>query len=320
VTFDGNADFLAEPYAGARGALKIADMRLDPFKPVIERYNLSIAKGRVNLASQVEYSPKIKTLDVSELTIRDLDAAYVNRPARAAAAEEMRAKTAEAAKDVANEPGVLLLVQKMRADGARIRFVNEATEPHYTLELAQPHLEMVNLSNHENRPPTTGKLTGKFMDSGPMRTNFTFRPETKGPNFEVAVEIDDTDLVAMNDLFRAYGDFDVAAGKFSLYTEIDVHDQRIDGYIKPLFADMKVYDRKQDAHEGVFHQMYEGLVGGVAKLLENPKREQVATKADISGPVDDPKTSTIQVVLRLIQNAFFRAILPGFEQEARGKA
>jgi hypothetical protein len=124
----------------------------------------------------------------------------------------------------------------------------------------------------------------------------------------------------MNDLFRAYGDFDVSAGRFSLYTELDIHDQRIDGYIKPLFADMKVYDRNQDKHDNVFHQLYEGLVGGVAKLLENPPREQVATKADISGPMDNPQLSTLQVVLRLIQNAFFRAILPGFEEQARANA
>ena len=42
--------------------------------------------------------------------------------------------------------------------------------------------------------------------------------------------------------------------------------------------------------------------------------------SSISGPVDNPKMSTFATVLRLIQNAFFRAILPGFEQEVRGKA
>jgi hypothetical protein len=36
----------------------------------------------------------------------------VNRPSRAEAAEEMRAKTAEVAKEVTNEPDILLVVQK----------------------------------------------------------------------------------------------------------------------------------------------------------------------------------------------------------------
>ena len=124
----------------------------------------------------------------------------------------------------------------------------------------------------------------------------------------------------MNDLFRAYGNFDVTAGTFSFNSELDIEDQRIEGYVKPFFTDMKVYDRRQDAGEGVLHQIYEGLVGGVARLLENPPRDAVATKATISGPVDNPKVGTLQLVLRLIQNAFFRAILPGFEAEARANA
>jgi hypothetical protein len=35
----------------------------------------------------------------------------------------------------------------------------------------------------------------------------------------------------------------------------------------------------------------------------------------VSGRVENPQTSTLQVIVRLIQNAFFQAILPGFERE-----
>ena len=318
--FDGNADFMAEPYAGVKGDLQIDDAPLDPFKPVLERYNLTVAKGKLSLAGAVEMSPKVKTADVKQVSVHDLDAAYISRAANAAEADKLQQKTAQAAKDVSNDPGVLLLVRKFTADRARVRFINELAEPDYTLVLDQAKLQVANLSNQEKRPPTTGELTGRFMGSGVTKASFTFRPETSGPNFDISIKIDDTDLVAMNDLFRAYGNFDVTAGRFSLYTELDIQNQRIEGYLKPFFADMKVYDRRQDGHEGVMHQIYEGLVGGVARLLENPPRDQVATKAEISGPVDNPKVGTLELVIRLIQNAFFRAILPGFEEQARENA
>ncbi len=320
LKLDGNADFLAEPYAGVKAALAVDDVRLDPFKPILERYNLTIAKGRLTVAGNVEYSPVVKTADVRDLAIRDLDAAYLVRAAHAEDAEKLRAKTAEAAKEVSNDPGILLLVRRMTATGPRIRFVNEAADPNYALELDDASLKVANVSNHENRPPMTGELHGTFMGSGPAQATFSFRPERQGPNFDLAAQIEHTDLVRMNDLFRAYGDFDVSAGQFSLYTELKVHDRRIDGYVKPLFADVKVYDREQDRHKKVLHQVYEGIVGGVAKLLENRPRQEVATSATITGPMDDPKLSTLQVVLKLIQNAFFRAILPGFEEQARANA
>ena len=50
----------------------------------------------------------------------------------------------------------------------------------------------------------------------------------------------------MNDLLRAYGNFDVTAGFFSFYTELHVKDNAISGYVKPLFRDMKVYDKRKD--------------------------------------------------------------------------
>ena len=56
-------------------------------------------------------------------------------------------------------------------------------------------------------------------------------------------------------------------------------------------------------------------MGGVSTLLENIPRREVATKADLSGPLENPQASTWQVLVNLIQNAFFRAILPGFERE-----
>jgi hypothetical protein len=318
--FDGNADFMAEPYAGLKGEFQIDDAPLDPFKPVAERYNLIVSKGKLSLVSDIEMSPKVKTADVRQVTLRDLDAAYVSRVANAGEAEKLREKTADAAAEVSNDPGVLLVVRKFQADRGRVRFINELANPDYTLTLDQAKLVVNNLSNHAKRPPTTGELSGRFMGSGATKASFTFRPETSGPNFDIAIQIQDTDMVAMNDLFRAYGNFDVASGKFGLTTELDIQDQRIEGYLKPFFVDMKVYDRKQDAGEGVMHQIYEGLVGGVARLLENPPRDAVATKATITGPVDNPKIGTLQLVLRLIQNAFFRAILPGFEAEARANA
>ena len=56
-------------------------------------------------------------------------------------------------------------------------------------------------------------------------------------------------------------------------------------------------------------------MGGVSHLLENRPRDQVATVADLSGPLSDPHTSPWEIVVRLVSNAFVRAILPGFQRE-----
>ena len=139
----------------------------------------------------------------------------------------------------------------------------------------------------------------------------TFRPENKSPDFDLDIKIERTKMRAMNEhCCRAYGNFDVTAGLFSLYSELNSAKWPGGGYIKPLFKEMKVYDARQDNEKTLFHKLYEGLVGGVAKLLENTPRDEVATRTDVSGPLENPRTSTWQTVVNLVTNAFFKAILP----------
>jgi hypothetical protein len=82
-----------------------------------------------------------------------------------------------------------------------------------------------------------------------------------------------------------------------------------------LFKDLKVYDKQQDKSKPLVRKMYERIVSGVAKALKNRPRDEVATKAEVLGRIDDPKVGTVAAVVRLVQNAFFKAILPGFDAE-----
>ena len=77
---------------------------------------------------------------------------------------------------------------------------------------------------------------------------------------------------------------------------------------------MKVYDPEQDRQKSFFHKLYEAIVGGVAKLLESKQTKDVATQANISGEVGSASARPWQVIGKLLENAFIKAILPGFER------
>ena len=147
----------------------------------------------------------------------------------------------------------------------------------------------------------------------PMMANRVFRPETQLPDFELDIRVMKAQVKSMNDVLRVYGKFDVAGGLLSVYTELKAKNGRVDRYVKPLFKDLDVYDPAQDKNKGFLVKIYEGVIRGLTDILENTPRNEVATKADISGPVKNPQASTWEVVVKLIQNAFFEAIMPGFE-------
>jgi hypothetical protein len=97
---------------------------------------------------------------------------------------------------------------------------------------------------------------------------------------------------------------------------LQVKNGALSGYVKPLFKDVDVYDARQDKDKNIFQQLYESVVGGISWLLENPPRDEVATVTTVSGKLENPRMSTLETIGGLIQNAFFKAILPGFHKAA----
>ena len=315
---DGNANFLAEPFPGVKGTFRLEDVPLDYVKPILARSHVDLRTGKASASGSVEYAPKITAAHVKEVTITGLQADYIHTAAPAAK-KVKPSKVVKKTKELSNKPELQLRLDELKLTGADLGMINRTGGKHYRVFLSDADIELTNLSNQFVEGPAKAKVAGKFMGSGATTATATFRPEKTGPDFDLTLKIRDTQLKSMNDLLRAYGKFDVSAGLFSLYTELHVKNTRVTGYVKPLFRDLKVYDRRKDQEKSLFKKMYEKLVGGVAKLLENRPRAEVATKADISGRLDKPRTSTMQVIIELITNAFFKAILPGFEHEVSGQ-
>jgi hypothetical protein len=91
----------------------------------------------------------------------------------------------------------------------------------------------------------------------------------------------------------------------------------VNGYLKPLFKDVKAYDAVQDEDKGLLQKIFEKTVNVAAALLKNAPRQEVATKTQVSGPVENPQATTWEMVVTLFQNAFFDAVLPGLEGQIK---
>ncbi len=309
-----HADFLAEPHVAFNGDFQVEKVALDYFRPITERYNLSVRRGSLDAEGSIEYAPDNEKVIIKKVNLDGIDGDYIHETP-SAPTEQIAKKVGQTARQYSNEPTLEVKVDELAVRNSRLGFVNRAAKPPYRVFFTDVAIEIQNFSNHLKDGVARGKAKAKFMGSGPTQIEFAFRPENKGPDFNLILAIDNTDMRTMNDLLRAYGNFDVVAGMFSFYSEIKVRQGKIDGYVKPLFRDMKVYDQRQDREKSVFQKLYEGLVGGIAGLLQNRPREEVATQTSIAGDIEAPQTSTWETVLRLIQNAFFKAILPGFEKE-----
>ena len=285
-SIQGHANFLAEPFPGFHVLFDLNDVPLAPFRPLVARSNLVVKGGIVSTSGELESAPGIQLVHVHDLGLRKVTIDYLHSAGTAPKEKERVETVKQAVKGAAAAPQTDLRVDRLTIVDSELGFVNKAKDPAYRVFVSGVSVTATNLSNGLRAGPAVVRATGRFLGSGPAEASATFRPDEKGSDFDVAVSIHDTDMRLMNDLLRAYGKFDVSAGAFSFFSELKVKNGTVDGYVKPLFRDMKVYDARQDAEKSLFRKLYEKLVGGVAKLLENRQRSEVATKAHIAGPVD----------------------------------
>ena len=313
AVLDGHADFLSEPYPGVHTLYTIRDVPVDRFRPLVERSNLVVKGGTLSSSGEIEYAPRTELVDVHDLLLQGLKIDVIHSPETAGNEAAKKAAVKRAAANVTNAPAVLLRVQKLRIRNGEIGLVNRAHSPAYRAFLSGATIDVANLSNHFAQGPARATLTGRFMGSGASRATATFRPENAGPDFDLEAAIEHTDMTTMNDILKAYGKFDVARGDFSFYSELHVRKGSLSGYMKPLFTDMKIGAPGEKKTFG--KKVYEAVVAGVSKILENRKKNDVATVVDLSGRIDDPKESAWQIIGKMIENAFIRAILPGFDRQ-----
>lgn len=199
-------------------------------------------------------------------------------------------------------------------------YTDKTANPIYRLFLGDSDLALKNLSNHQQQGPAELTLRGKFMGSGDTSVAGNFLASQQGPEVNLKIAIQNTDLPSLNDLLRAYGRFDVAAGKFSVFAEIDIKDANINGYVKPMFSNLEVYNYQKDKNTGILHQAKELAIGGASHLFKNSNTQKVATDIDLKGRLDNPDVSTWQAIVEVLHNAFVEALIPGFDRAVHANA
>jgi len=313
LKINGKANFLSEPILSLSMDLKTENIPLNRFDPVLQRYHLDLEKGLLDADALIEITPRLRTAHFKSLHVRGLKVDFIRPVSASPEAHKAVKKSGEAVEEVSNNPQFKLQIDAFKVDG-EIGMINTKANPRYRIFISDADLHLTNLSNHFRQGPAQIHLTGAFMGSGRTDFSATFRPEDHGPDFDLKATIEDTRLVDMNDLLSAYGDFDVNSGLFTIYSELQIKNERIDGYVKPFFKNVDVYDRRQDKDKSLFGEMYEGLVEGIHELLSRGPQDQAAARTELSGEMEKPKASTWQTVVTLVQNAFFKTILPGFDR------
>jgi hypothetical protein len=320
IKLEGHANFLAKPFLGLNVDFDLDELPLAEFVGFTGGYNVLLKDGRLTGTGKAEYSPWRQVADIRDIRLEGVKADYVYR--QHPKDEARRAEVVAVAEKAKENPVLVVNVKRGKVLSSEFGFVNKSAKPDYRVFIANVNADLDNFSTQLRElqgGDAVVKVTGQFMGTGKSVIAGTFRPEKPNPDFNLDVQIVKTEMKSFNDVLRAYADLDVAKGNLSFFSELSIKNDQVQGYVKPIFKDVEVYDPGQDTDKAWTNKVYQSVVGGVVEMLKNPDRGHVAADTDVSGPVPNPRADTWQIVGTLIQNAFFKAILPGLEKEY-GKA
>lgn len=202
-------------------------------------------------------------------------------------------------------------------DGA-IHFRAFQTKNPVDIYLSQVEGTVDNLTNirDETRPLlSTVQATAVAMDHAKFEFKMSLDPFSYRPTFHMAMRLLGLDVTKINDLARAYGKFDFERGWFDLVVEADAKEGQINGYVKPLFRNLRIFSLSEDIKdENVLEVFWQALVGAAAHIFKNHARDQFGTLIPFSGDLSTATTTDILATIgNVLRNAFVRAYLPRLE-------
>lgn len=205
-----------------------------------------------------------------------------------------------------------LRIDRVAVHEGEFHFRNFEREPQVDVSISDITAEVTNLTNRERLGDSMVAvldLRGRALEQGSLAVYAKLNPSLTEPAFDIDARLMDVPVTRLNDFARAYANLDAEAGSLDVALELATLEGRLEGYVKPVIHDLKVFKLEDDAKEAdnPLQFLWEGLVALVTEVLENQPEDQFATSVPISGSLENVETGAWEAIGNVLQNAFVEA-------------
>ncbi|WP_234572065.1 DUF748 domain-containing protein [Rhodohalobacter sp. 614A] len=201
-----------------------------------------------------------------------------------------------------------LQINRFLIEDGVITYKDFGSNPEVDLRLDSLQMEATNLRNVEGRKgtlPSSITLTAKSIGRGFLDISCDANIVKDVPDFDLSAKFEGVQMTALNDFTEAYAKLDFEGGTFNLYTEMAASDGILEGYVKPVMTDLKVFDLKEDSKEPL-RALWEGIAGFITTIFKNQRRDQFATQVPFEGDLNNPDTKIWPTIGGILRNAFIK--------------
>ncbi|GAA4410659.1 DUF748 domain-containing protein [Nibrella viscosa] len=209
-------------------------------------------------------------------------------------------------------------INRFAAYNGNIELVNLFSATNTGLTLKNLDMEIRNIRNVDDnnaRLPSPVTATADVPGwGGTLSVNADMNLLKPLPDFKYNLKLDNLQLIKLNKIVRSYANLDFEAGTVSVLSEMAMYDGKMQGYFKPLTKNMKIFKLKEPGENRTVGRFFtELLAEGASEVLENQKKDQIATRIPISGTVKSAGTETWPILIGVLQNAYVEAFRKEFD-------
>jgi len=202
-----------------------------------------------------------------------------------------------------------------------LRYVDTTRQPQVNVFVTHMRATATGLRNRPGEAqsgefPAVITIEGDSLGAGKLKLLLTAEPLAVEPHFHLGLTLNQVNLPALNESLRAYANVDVGRGTFRLVAEMAGRDGGFQGYVKPFFENLDFHNL-EDKDKGIGSQIWEHIVAGLAWLVKNKARDQVATRMPFEGRFGDAKLGLFATITNLFRHGFIHAFNPTVEGSVR---
>ncbi|HMT28736.1 MAG TPA: DUF748 domain-containing protein [Bacteroidia bacterium] len=208
-----------------------------------------------------------------------------------------------------------LKINRFEIKNGKLQYVDKTSKPQVDISMNRTHILATNLSSVEDTAvlPSVVSVTAEVY-KGLFELNLKLDALAEKPLFDMNAKIEKTNLPELNDFFKAYANIDINKGTLNAYSEIAAKDGKFTGYVKPVIKDLDVVG-PEDRDDKFLDKVWENLVGLVGVIVENRKKDQLATKVPLNGDFGNVEVGTTSAIVYLLRNAFIQALFPSIDHQ-----
>ncbi len=202
-----------------------------------------------------------------------------------------------------------LKINRFTVSGGELHYRDFNRKPRVDVEMDRIRMIATNLTNSRDLSETLHseiEIAGRPLRAGQLRANIDLDPYAAKPTFAFELEADAIPLVKLNDFAKAYAAITFEKGTLRVATAMNSKQGKFTGYFEPVFDQMAIFDPSKD-NESPIDFVWQGIVGGLTRIVRNQSKDRFGTKVPLSGSFDDLTPAVMDTVFNVFRNAFVKA-------------